>query len=162
MSNKLLLIFGLALIFHSCIDHKVDKVVQGIWSIDKGCLVYKKVDISNCMNSNIIVIGESCRFPKTRKNFCTDIINANDDAGTYELISQDNGYRIIFDTKNELFSDQEFDVLFDKDEEEGLLKMILVSNSLWIRCTKGLFDYDANKEFVEELIRVTQQLPPDS
>lgn len=151
--HKLLYIF-IALVLSSCNDSKVKSIIDGLWSIDSKSIIYKRIDISGCILGNTIYFGDNCRLPVTH-DYCSELTTSYDETGTYELIPHDNGYKIKFDTENELFSDQEFDVFFDKDEEKSFLKMILVSDSLWLKCTKASFNYEGNKDLVEELIRIT-------
>lgn len=143
-----------SLIFQSCVENEeVNNTIKGMWSIDSGEIIYQEeIDITLCLESNIIIFDETCSLP-TLIESCTINIDANNGTGKYELKANEAGYTLEFDTENKLFSDQIFEVYFDKDERKKLLKMILVSENLWLKCTKGLFNYDAN--LVDYLIKIT-------
>jgi len=59
------------------------------------------------------------------------------------------------ESKNVIFKGSH-QVVFRDDAENHLLKMEIKSDSLYVVCRKGLFDYDRSRDLVEYLVQLSQ------
>ncbi len=151
------------LFFSSC-SNEVEKTIQGSWSIDT--IYYKNYDVRSCMYVNIIDFnkdgGSSLPYTKDR---CNEIITKSDDEnGYWEIIKSENPkdtipLRIKITTNNKLFSGIH-KIIFHKDQQNELLKMEIWSDSLYIICRKGLYNFHSNIETINELERLSWTTRP--
>ncbi len=149
VSTSLLLLAS----FFSC-RSKVEEALNGQWSIDT--IIYRQYEIRNCLSVNIISFNRDiCDLPITR-NRCEGLnefvrkgmaeVDYNGDSTTPLVLK-------IF-SDNEMFGGTHR-MIFRKDDENRLLKMELISDSLYLVCRKGLFDYDNNIDLVNDLIKIS-------
>lgn len=148
------------LMFSSCTKHqKVASAIEGWWTMDT--IIYKNYNIRNCLGDNSLFFhfDKKSQFP-VAENKCGNIITGSfDSSGDIKLTNSnlENDtipFRLTINTKNQLFSGV-YKISFDKDSENHLLKMELLSDKLYIVCRKGLFNYDENVDLVNELEKIT-------
>jgi len=140
-------------------NYKVTSAIEGWWTIDT--IYFKNYNIRTCLGDNSLFFhfDKKSHFPAARNN-CGDVIKGSfDNTGLIELshsnLQNDTiPFRLIIKTKNQLFSGT-YRIAFDKDSKNHLLKMELISDKLYVICRKGLFDYDDNADFVNELEKIT-------
>ncbi len=127
--------------------------MEGSWSIDT--IIYKQYEIQNCLSVNIFSFKElSCNLPITRER-CEDLVVEYEGEGQWEVEKTDSIPLVLkIETKNMIFSGVHR-MTFRKDEQNKLLKMELRSDSLYVICRKGLFDYDGNQDLVNDLIKIS-------
>jgi hypothetical protein len=144
------------LFFQSCQD-RVEKVITGWWTIDT--IYYRNFDIKPCLSLNVITFGETESVFPYSQNSCAEVIcNSNIDQGTWNVskTSQNDTIplRLKIDTKNQIFAGTH-KVVFYKDDVNKLLKMEIYSDSLYVICRKGLFNYDKNIDLIENLEKLS-------
>lgn len=148
------LVVGSTCFVTSC-QNKVAGTIHGWWTIDT--LWYSNDgDIRRCLFSNSIFFNKdaSCELPTTG-NRCQGI-ETFDPKGTWKLIHTDTvPFMMNIKTKNKIFSGLH-EVYFFKDEQHRLLKMVLLSDSLYMVCRKGMFDYDSHLKTINELMKQSQ------
>ncbi len=139
--------------FLSC-KNKVEETLVGLWSIDT--IVYKEYEIRNCLSNNIISFNNDlCDLPISR-NRCEGL-NEFVRKGHVDIIFSENSKQPLMlkiSSSNEIFGGSHR-MIFKKDDLNKLLKMELISDSLYLICRKGLFDYDSNTELVNDLIKIS-------
>lgn len=165
MKKGIILIVYLAALFgFSSCENNLDNAVEGFWSIDT--LYYKDYDVLDCMLSNLISFKNDEVDLPSANHRCDSLIKKSlIEFGTWEVIKSGSEtdsvpFRIKIDTKNEVFSGTH-KIMFFRDEVNRLLKMEIWSDSLYMVCRKGLFDYDKNKKLVYKLERITWPANPD-
>jgi hypothetical protein len=117
----------------------------------------KKYNIRTCLGDNSLFFhfDKKSKLPAADDN-CGDVVTGSlDNTGEITLASSNLKndtipFRLIINTKNQLFSGI-YKIVFDKDSENHLLKMELISDNLYVVCRKGLFDFDENIDLVNEL-----------
>ncbi len=136
----------------SC-GNDVTNTINGMWSIDS--LVYKGVDIRNCLLSNLIVFHDkSINLPVTEDR-CAGFEEFNEN-GNWKLIENSEIPILVnVNSKNALFKGN-LRVEFYPDYNEKLLKMRLSSDSVCVICSKFLFDFDKNRTLVNFLSNKSQ------
>jgi len=140
------------LISSGCAD-RTDKAIQGWWSIDE--IVYDGYDIRVCLLLNILTFEDrTCDLPLS---IGCEGLEEQIRQGTWKTSKTESGPLVLDITSaNRTFSGS-YQVTFYKDDDNKLLKMELVSDSLYILCRKGFFDFNKNIEVVNELVRMTQK-----
>ena len=158
--KKIIFAIVMMLMFSACTKHqKITSAIEGWWTIDT--IVYKNYNIRTCLgdNSLFFYFNKKSHFPAA-ENKCGSVItssfdNTGDIALTNSPLENDTiPFRLTINTKNQLFSGV-YKISFDKDSENHLLKMELLSDKLYIVCRKGLFNYDENVDLVNELEKIT-------
>lgn len=112
-----------------------------MWVIDT--VYYKDVDVKACLLSNIIIFHENkqCKLPYSESRCLNELGFINEVGGKWILEEEDSGvFFLNFKTGNRLFNGVQR-VWFYKGDDEGLLKMELYSDSLYMICSKWLYDY---------------------
>jgi hypothetical protein len=134
--------------------NEVDQVLRGTWSIDT--IYYKEKDIRNCVLTNVIEFEETfCELPTT-ENYCNGL-NEYVSRGTWGTFQTDSiPLLLTIASDNKVFSGNHR-INFKKDEINKLLKMELKSDSLYMICRKGLFNYDASKNLVDDLVELSRR-----
>lgn len=114
--------------------------VSGVYSID--LLMFNGQDITNELGVNVVSFEKNgiCRLPGMR---ITSEIKANQEMGTWELNSMDTTLTIVAD--HFVFAGT-YEISFDKDFEEKLLKINLRSDETNIIASKGLQDFDSHRD----------------
>ncbi len=150
---KLIVILGF-ITLTSC-ENKLESVMKGMWSIDT--LYFKNNDVKSCFYSNVINIKDDGEIVLPELgNGCEDVIKkTNTKFGNWQIIestvpNDTMPYKIKITSVNEVFNGNHR-MIFHRDEVNKLLKLEIWSDSLYIICRKGLFDYDYNKKLVNEL-----------
>jgi|SRR6185437_2811627 len=159
MKKIILSIVTLAL-FNSCTkSYKVSSAIEGWWTIDT--IYFKNYNIRTCLGDNSLFFhfNKTSHFPAARNNCGTIITGSFDNTGEITLARSNFKndtipFRLTINTKNQLFSGV-YKIAFDKDSENHLLKMELMSDKLYIICRKGLFNFDDNMDLVNELEKIT-------
>ena len=132
-----------------------ERVLEGMWSIDDGRMIFNGREIGNCMLGNIIHFEkDKCTFPSFWYQ-CNDSIidNLAENEGVWTLEQINDTTQLInFITNNDIFYGKH-EIYFEKDPENRLLKMIIKSKKIYLKCTKGLFDYNRNIHLVERVTR---------
>jgi len=156
-------IFAIAtfLLLNSCTkNYKVTSAIEGSWTIDTIWFI-NKYDLRTCLGNNSLFFSfsEKSNFPAARNNCGNLITGSFDHCGEITLdrskLKNDTiPFRLIINSKNQLFSGI-YKVVFDKDSENHLLKMELISNKLYIICRKALFNFDENIDLINELEKIT-------
>jgi hypothetical protein len=130
----------------------VENTLEGVWSIDT--IVYKGYEIRYCLSSNVISFEEE---------FC-DLANSVNSCEGLLALAKKGAWQVVYNIdsvppltlniriKNEIF-DGTHGMIFRKDEVNKLLKMELRSDSLYVVCRKGLFDYDRSTALMNDLVR---------
>jgi hypothetical protein len=152
MNGTSFLAWVLVLTFFISCKGKVERTIEGLWSIDT--IVYKQYEIRNCILSNVINFNEDfCELPIT-ENFCEGLVEYSED-GEWKFYKTDSiPLRLRINTDNAIFSGTHR-MIFKKDDKNKLLKMVLYSDSLYVVCRKGLFNYDGNLGLVDDLVKIS-------
>ena len=124
-------------------------------------IYFKNYSIRTCLGNNSLFFyfDKKSIFPIAGEN-CGNIITGSfDETGEISLVNSNLKndtipFRLLIKTRNRLFSGS-YKIAFDKDSKNHLLKMELISDKLYIVCRKGLFDFDANVDLVNELEKIT-------
>jgi len=148
-------VFFLIFLLSSCTKQKVENVVEGWWSIDT--IYYKNQNIKTCLGNNALLFkfNDKSELPYAKNN-CEPVLIGNYYPSAevkifFSEIKNDTiPLRMNIKTKNKLFSGTH-KIVFYKDNSNSLLKMEIFSDSLYIICRKGLFNYDKNIKLVDDL-----------
>ena len=126
----------------------VTKIVEGIWSIDT--LLYNQSEIRSCLLSNTVVFDKSgsATLPIAGGLLCPEIKSAKDGEWSIDVSNNNVVLNIISDSS---FLNGNYIVHFRRDSINKLLKMEFNSDSIYVVCRKGLFNYDANILLIDEL-----------
>lgn len=141
----------------SCKD-KVKTTVAGWWSIDT--LYYRNYEIRTCLLGNWLVFNEdgSMKLPIPESR-CSELVTEYNDKGDWEILSQDNQSLFLnIDSKNEMFGGKH-QIVFRRDEQNSLLLMEISSDSLYVLCRKGMFNYNRNQELISDLEKMSGGKP---
>jgi hypothetical protein len=160
---KKLLGFGLAACFFICScsnKSKIENVVQGWWTMDT--IYYKNHNIRTaCLTSNSLFFDEKKKTTlPVAENWCDLFIkNSYDEKADVEVIKSPIAndtipFRLKIKTGNEIFSGIH-KIVFYRDDSNKLLKMEIYSDSLYIVCRKGVFDYYKNAKLIDELEKIS-------
>ncbi|MBA9078666.1 hypothetical protein [Rufibacter quisquiliarum] len=145
----------IAFLFTSC-KSEVEETIKGMWTIDT--ITYNGNDVKGCLNSNVIFFkeGEASTFP-TITNGCEEVISPdnNSQPEKWEIIKSPNNadsipLRLEITSKGKVINGIHR-VAFHGDQSEKLLKMEFWSDSLYVLCRKGLFNYDKNLKTINRL-----------
>jgi hypothetical protein len=118
-------------------------------------IYYKGYDIRYCLWLNSLTFKkQSCEFAETN-GYCLNI-NEKGEYGTWKLNTDSLPYTIEIRSRNKIFAGKHT-IKFKRDDGNSLLKMEIESDSLYIVCRKGLFNYTANQELIDELVSQTNQ-----
>lgn len=162
-----ILFFVIILIICSCsTTEKVGNVLKGGWSMDT--IYYKNYDIRICLGSNWLEFKDDSKLevPAAQDN-CGPIIKSSYTSNTeIEVLESDIPndtipLRLKIITKNEVFAGVH-KLVFYKDEPNQLLKMEIFSDSLYIVCRKGLFNFNKNIALINELEEISWTNRPKS
>jgi hemin uptake protein HemP len=153
------LLFMFFLLLSSSCRNEVVTTIEGSWSIDT--IYYKNYDVKNCLYVNIIDFkkdGEAS-FPYSGDRCKEVILISENEFGNWKIINSSNvndtlPFRIKIVTENQLFTGTH-KIVFYKDEPNKLLKMEIWSDSLYIVCRKGLFNYDKNIDLINRLEKIS-------
>ena len=141
-------------IFNSsnCAKENSLEIVEGMWAIDT--VLFNQQDMSQCLNLNIINLEKNskCDFPMIWED-CKDIFSY-DRTGSW-LINQKEKEPLRLKINSNNFFSGNHKLVFFKDETKHVLKMRLESDSLYVICTKGLLNFNENKESIEKLIKLS-------
>ena len=139
--------------FFSC-TNKVNNTLKGWWTIDT--IYYnKKWDVKTCLTVNVICFDENnCELPSTK--YCNDErIYTVCSKGNWLVIKGDSTkLDLKITSKNKIFNGTH-QLLFRRDDENRVLKLELYSDSLYLVCRKGMFDYSSEQNLVEFLEKAT-------
>jgi hypothetical protein len=132
-------IFLIALTYLSCKPNLKQKIT-GFYSIDE--IRYKQRNIINDLGVNVISFDENgiCRLPPMRM---ISTIKSEKEQGSWRVNERDTTLKII--AHHKVFNGV-FKVSFTKDYEAKLLKIILNGDSTYLIASKGLIDFETNKE----------------
>lgn len=165
MKKLFLLFLASGMFICSCSNKgKVENVLEGWWTMDT--IYYKNYNIRTCLRSNSLEFkfGDNSEFP-TAEDRCVPVIknSYNQDADIEVVYSEVHNdtipMRLKITTKNEVFAGT-YKMVFYKDERNQLLKMEIYSDSLYIVCRKGLFNFDRNIGLIDELEEMTWSTRP--
>jgi hypothetical protein len=134
-------------------DKKVEnEALEGTWSIDT--LYYRAYDIRNCVLVNVINFEHDfCKLPTT-ESYCEGLIEYTD-TGIWKTNRTDSTPLVLeIESQNKIFSGNHR-IIFKKDKRNKLLKIELRSDSLYVVCRKGLFDYDRYENLTDELVNLS-------
>lgn len=150
MRIHLILIF-IVLFTISC-KRKVESTISGWWSIDT--IYYNNLEIEGCLLSNSIIFEKgNCELPIT-ENYCGSDVASFDITGDWKIDKNEIGTFLFIQTENKLFNGNHH-IRFFKDEKNKLLMLELKSDSLYLICRKGLFDYDREINLINDLVKST-------
>lgn len=148
MKKRLIIISTITFFLCTSCRNKVDKGIIGWWSMDT--IYYKGYDIKYCLWLNTISFRKnSCEFEETNGN-CLDI-NESGKYGTWKVNTDNIPYTLEIRSENKIF-DGKHTIKFKRDDGNKLLKMEIESDSLYIVCRKGLFNYKENEKLINELV----------
>lgn len=158
MRTLIILFLGAFALLSSCSD-KLDKAMEGSWSIDT--IYYKGYDVRVCLSLNVLTYhGNYIADLPVAHNRCETVIkNSTDRTGSWEIVksSLPNDtipLRMKFVTGNELFAGTH-KIVFYKDLPNKLLKMEIYSDDLYIVARKGLFNFDSNIKMIDYLEKIS-------
>jgi|GEM_PF-1359681 len=155
MKNKLVIaLIAMWCLMASC-RNKVKNTITGWWTIDT--IIYQGYEIRPCLLSNWLEFYESgiLQLP-TPEDRCSNLFSEYNTKGTWRTLQPDSiPLQIVIESKNVIFKGSH-QVVFRDDAEDHLLKMEIKSDSLYVVCRKGLFDYDRNRDLVEYLVQLSQ------
>lgn len=138
----------------SCKDN-VETTVTGWWTIDT--LIYNNTEMLTCLVGNSIEFYDngSCKLPVTEER-CPSVLIEYEQNGRWKIErSTAIPLSLKMESKNQLFKGIH-QITFKDDKENGLLKMVVTSNNLYLVCRKGMFDYDHKQNLVHELIEASK------
>jgi len=162
--KKQFLIISLGILFLSSCKTKIEKTIEGWWTIDT--IYFKGYDLNGCLLGNSIEFGihKQSLLP-IAENYCEPIVRHGFDKYAKVEIIQSSiptdtmPLSMKITSENEVFSGiHKF--VFYKDEANKLLKMEIWSDSLYIVCRKGLFDFDKNINLINDLEKVSWSTRP--
>jgi hypothetical protein len=149
MNNNVLKVFIILIVLGlaGC-RNRAEEALRGPWSIDT--LYYRQLDIRNCVLINVINFNEGdCELPTT-ENYCEGLIEYVDN-GTWQVYRTDSIPLVLkFESDNKIFSGMHR-IVFKRDSKNRLLKIVVKSDSLYMVCRKGLFDFDSNRKTIDKL-----------
>ena len=160
----LILLVLVGLVFSSCSKNKIENTIDGIWSMDT--IYYSKYDIRLCLGNNILEFNRDKSKVPVAMNRCGSFIKKSYDSFAKveivdsELENDTIPFRLRIKTENEIFSGTH-KIVFYKDEVNQLLKMEIFSDSLYIVCRKGLFDFNGNIALINHLEEVSWTTRPN-
>ena len=165
MNNRLILLLIFGIIFTtSCNNAKIQKTVSGVWSIDT--VYYGKYDVMLCFSSNMISFNknETIEVPIAMDDCSGVTSKCIESSGKWEIVKSKNAndtipYRLNISSKNKVYNGIH-KIIFYKDEINKLLKMEIWSDSLYIVCRKGLFNFDNNFGLINDLERISWTTRP--
>lgn len=141
----------------SC-ENSLKSTVVGWWSIDT--VYYRNYEIRSCLLVNSVSFNKdgSVSLP-IPQNYCSELISEYNDKGNWEILPQDKQSLFLsINSKNVIFRGKH-QIVFRRDEENGLLMMEIISDSLYVLCRKGLFNYDRNQKLVADLEKMSGGTP---
>jgi hypothetical protein len=143
----------------------IETTVQGWWTIDT--IYYKRYDLRTCLlgNSLEFKINKQSILPVAEKNCEPVVTNSYDKLANIEITQSHNPkdtlpLRMKITTNNEVFAGMH-KIVFYKDKPNRLLKMEIWSDSLYIVCRKGLFNFDKNIDLINELEKISWTTRPE-
>lgn len=144
---------------------KIETTVQGWWTIDT--IYYKGYDLRTCLigNSLDFKINKQSILPIAEKYCEPAVTKSYSKLANIEIIQSVNlkdtiPFRMKITTDNEVFAGIH-KLVFYKDDPNKLLKMEIWSDSLYIICRKGLFNFDKNIKLINELEKISWSTRPE-
>lgn len=154
-----LIILICGVILFSC-KNDIESTIDGAWSIDS--IYYKCYDLKYCLLGNIIEfdLNKKTELP-IADIYCRPVVNKSFDSSASVVlleqyqINDSIPLHIQFNTENEIFNGIH-KLGFFKDEKEKLLKMVICSDSLYIVCRKGFYNYDKHLSTINKLVELSK------
>jgi hypothetical protein len=146
---KALIVFW-AIIFLSSCKNRVERIIDGWWIVD--VMYYQSYETRICLLSNSIIFTNSEVDLPITGSYC-DSLFVREKYGVWKISKTDTvPFVLIIETENEMFNGAH-ELRFMKDEKRKLFQMELASRDLYMVASKGLFNFDANKNDIEYLIK---------
>lgn len=154
MQNKVIIVLVAICCLTASCRNKVKNIITGWWTIDS--LIYMNYDIRTCLLSNSFWFNKngSIDLP-IPKNYCSELVTEYNRKGMWSTLKTDKIPLLMrIESKNVIFRGTH-QIIFRDDATNHLLKMEIKSDSLYVVCRKGLFDYDRNRDLVEYLVQLS-------
>ena len=149
LNRVLLTTLFVSLFITSCKKAKIEKGVSGWWTIDT--ISYKRNDIGDCfLSSSIFFKKNKVEFPTINRE-CLDTIRPFGEEGKWKIESSNDYSYINIEIPNIVFRGRH-KIIFHRDEANKLLKMEIISDSFYAVCRKGLFCYDCEQSFIDDIV----------
>ncbi|MES2655846.1 MAG: hypothetical protein V4620_09675 [Bacteroidota bacterium] len=155
------LLFTVLFILGSC-KSNINKVIEGTWIVDT--IYYKGYDVKPCVLANMIIFFEKNNRASLCEidNRCVEALigkNIKTDEGSWEIIQSINKKDTIpisikFTTDNEIFKGIH-KLVFYKEDAKQILKIEVYSDNLYMICSKTQYNYDGNREVLNELEKLS-------
>ena len=129
-----------------CSCSGIKQVVKGFWTIDK--IEYKKQDLFYDILSNVIIFERNkCNMPTFYEYHKIE----SNEQGVWEVTQEGDKYYLTIKTGNDIFAGKH-NICFKKDYENKLIKMFITSDSLFVECRKGLFNFDKDNKIIDDYL----------
>lgn len=139
MRTFIFCILAATLVSVSSCRSELEKRITGYWSIDEidfyGESIYKSLHINTFTLSN----GGSCQIPSIE----WDEPGSDQTQGVWKIVGEDS---IHVKTTNPIFGGS-YKFVFEKDYENKLLYVVLENDAVLIRARKGMWNFDADKNW---------------
>lgn len=158
---KVVSIVTFAMFLISCEEKAVLRGVTGAWSIDT--IEYRGYDVKPCLATNLLVFKADKLVDIPRIFSECNTLHSTEKTGHWEVRKTRNDtlpYKIMFLTKDSIFQGEHI-IVFHREKESRQLKMEVVSDSLYMVCTKLMFIYGAHLALTERLERITWKNRPE-
>ena len=151
-NNCYCVLFLIAVIGTVSCKNKAERIIEGLWKIDTIC--YKGHEIRECFNpfGNVFFQNIFCRLPSIDN--CNGLI-ARYRSGHWEVHKKNGGLILSIVTENRIFSGT-YRMAFKRDSANKHLKMVFVSDSLYVSCVKFMFNCDYHQDLVNDLVEMSR------
>jgi hypothetical protein len=117
-------------VFCACTDEQeIKKALTGTWSIDSYAPSNEFIFMNFYSNMIIFESNGTCRLPRPQTN--------RNQEGKWLIFKNEQMYYVTFDVPENDLSGK-YQIIFDKDHANKLLKLYLISDSNTIICSKGM------------------------
>ena len=148
------LLFITCFLLLSACKTKEEQGLEGMWSID--VIHYKTFDIRRCLAVNVLSFEENtCTVPTLLS--CDGLeqsallfLDKPEDPNSWSIRKSKDGLLLNIVSQSKIFNGNH-SLKFVRDDENKLLGIEFTSDSLYLLCHKGLFDYDRNYSLVKKL-----------
>lgn len=153
----IIMLSAICCITTSC-KNEMKSTVTGWWTIDT--IYYHNYEIRNCLLGNSLWFNEdgSVKLP-VPEDRCSELITEYNEKGKWNIKQQGNSQvYLTVDSKNVIFGGNH-QIVFRNDDANDLLLMEIKSDSLYVLCRKGLFNYDRNQRLIADLEKISGGKP---
>lgn len=142
---------GIIFLFLISCSNDVKKGIDGMWSIDT--LYFNYYNTKPCLRSNVLIFEKNVVDLPNSSGWCIGLNGADANKGVWNYFYNDSAELFInIVSENKVFAGKH-KLLFKKDARHKLIKMEIYSDSLYLVCRKGLFDYDKNTRLINALCK---------